>query len=86
MKSLPLVYRSDKALNLVSFSDADWAGNMDKRRNASGYCFKLSDNSGVISWSSRLQRCVSISTAEVEPNAVVETVKKGFIYCAYLTT
>ena len=64
-------------LNLVSFSDAAWAGNIDKRRSTSGYCFKLSDNSGVISWSSRLQRCISTSTAEAEHNAVVETVKVG---------
>ena len=76
-KSLPLVYRRDKALNLVSYSDADWAGNIDNRRSTSGYCFKLSDNSGVISWSSRFQRCVSTSTAEAEHNAVVETVKEG---------
>ena len=76
-KSLPLVYRRDKALNLVSYSDADWAGNIDNRRSTSGYCFKLSDNSGVICWSSRLQRCVSTSTAEAEHNTVVETVKEG---------
>ena len=76
-KNLPLVYRRDKALNLVSYSDADWAGTIDNRRSTSGYCFKLSDNSGVISWSSRLQRCVSTSTAEAEHNAVVETVKGG---------
>ena len=76
-KSLPLVYRRDKAVNLVSYSDAEWAGNIDNRRSTSGYCFKLSDNSGVISWSSRLQRCVSTSTAEAEHNAVVETVKEG---------
>ena len=63
-------------MNLNSYSDADWSGNIDNRRTTSGYCFKLSDNSGVISWSSRLQRCVSTSTAEAEHNAVVETVKE----------
>ena len=76
-KKLPLVYRRDKALNLVRYSDADWAGNIDNRRSTLGYCFNLSDNSGVISWSSRLQRCVSPSTAEAEHNAMVETVKEG---------
>ena len=64
-------------MNLVSYSDADWAGNIDNRRSTSGYCFKLSDNSGVFSWSNRLQRCVSTSTAEAEHNGVVETVKEG---------
>ena len=76
-KSSTLVFRRDKTLNHVSYSDADWAGNIDNRRSTSGYCFKLSDNSGVISWSSRLQRCVSTSIAEAEHNAVVETVKEG---------
>ena len=75
-RSLPLVYRRYKPLNLVSYSDAAWAGNIDNR-STSGYCFNFSDNSGVISWSSRLQRCVSTSTAEAEHNAVVETVKEG---------
>ena len=51
--------------------------NLRSLTRTSGYCFKLSDNSGVIRWSSRLQRCVSTSTAEAEHNAVVETVKEG---------
>ena len=76
-KSLSLVYRRDKTLNLVSYSNADWTGNIDNRRSTSGYCFKLSDNSDVMRWSSRLLGCVSTSTAEVEHNAVVETVKEG---------
>ena len=63
-KSLPLVYTRDKTLNIVSFWDADWAGNIDNRRSTS-------------SWSSRLQRCVSTSTTEAEHNAVVETIKEG---------
>ena len=64
-------------MSLVSFSDADCTGNIDDRRSTSEYCLKLSDNSGVINWCSRLQRCVSTSTAEAEHNAVVETVKEG---------
>ena len=84
-KSLPLVCRRDKALNLVSFSDADWAGNIDNRRSTTGYCFKLRDNSGVISWSSRRQLCVSTSTAEAEHNAVIETVKEGFHFQGILS-
>ena len=66
-------------MNRVSYSDADWARNADKMKSTSGYCFKLSDISSVISWSSRLQRCVSTSTAKAEHNAVVETVKKGIL-------
>ena len=73
-------------MNLVSYSDAYWARNIDNRRSTSGFCFKLSDNSGVLSWSSRFQRCVSTSTAEAEQNAVVETVRKEFTYRAYLAT
>ena len=64
-------------MNLVTYSDADWAGNIDNWRKTAGYRSKLSDNSGVISWSSRIQRCVSTSTAKAEYNAVVETVKEG---------
>ena len=72
-------------MNLVSFSDADWAENIDNRRSTSGYCFKLGDNSGVISRSSRLQRFAT-STAEAKHNAVVETVKEGIHLQGILAT
>ncbi|GJX08610.1 ribonuclease H-like domain-containing protein [Tanacetum coccineum] len=61
--------------DLVSYSDADWAGCPTARRSTSGYCVFLGNN--LLSWSSKRQPTLSHSSAEAEyrgvVNAVVET-------------
>ena len=49
---------------LIGFADADWAGDVTDRRSTSGYVFCLSG--GAISWRSKKQDCVALSTAEAE--------------------
>ncbi len=49
---------------LVGFSDSDWAGDIDDRRSTSGYLFKLSG--APISWRSKKQTSIALSTAEAE--------------------
>ncbi|PNX90667.1 gag-pol polyprotein, partial [Trifolium pratense] len=49
---------------LMGYCDADWAGCADDRKNTSGGCFYLGEN--LISWFSKKQNCVSLSTAEAE--------------------
>ena len=49
---------------LIGFADADWAGDVTDRRSTSGYVFCLSE--GAISWRSKKQDCVALSTAEAE--------------------
>ena len=44
------------------YMDADYAGDMDKRRSTSDYVFMFTE--GVVSWRSYLQNCVSMSTIE----------------------
>jgi hypothetical protein len=51
-------------LSLKGYSDADWAGDQDDRKSTSGYVFTL--NGGAISWASRKQPCVALSTMEAE--------------------
>ena len=72
-----MVFRKSEKLELTGFSDSDWAGNIDNRKSTSGFCFKLNNSSGAISWASKLQKCVSTSTAEAELNAVVEASKEA---------
>ncbi|XP_073276496.1 secreted RxLR effector protein 161-like [Primulina huaijiensis] len=61
---LGLSYTHETNSNLVVFSDADWAGDLDDRKSTFGGCFYLENN--LISWHSRKQNCVSLSTAESE--------------------
>jgi hypothetical protein len=61
---LGIWYSYDTNTNLVGFSDSDWAGDVDDRKSTSGGCFYLGNN--LVSWYSKKQNCVSLSTAESE--------------------
>ncbi|KAK2369168.1 putative mitochondrial protein [Trifolium repens] len=49
---------------LYGYCDADWDGSADDRKSTSGGCFFLGNN--LISWFSKKQNCVALSTAEAE--------------------
>lgn len=49
---------------LLAFTDSDYAGDIDDRKSTSGYVFLLS--SGVVSWLSKKQPIVTLSTTEAE--------------------
>ena len=56
------------------YLDANWAGDLDGRKSTSGYSFTFAG--GVVSWQSRLQKCVVLSTTEVEYIAANEAGKE----------
>jgi len=65
-----LMYRRNVSgpLVLVGYCDADWAGDVDQRRSFTGYVFTL--GSGAISWASKKQTTVALSSAEAEYMAI----------------
>ena len=71
-----LIFRKTRVLDLLNFFYADWAGNIDNRRSTAGFCIKLSESSGAISWGCKAQKTVATSTAEAEFNSVVEANKE----------
>ncbi|KAL1516533.1 hypothetical protein ABEB36_000440 [Hypothenemus hampei] len=60
---------------LSGYSDADFAGDIDSRKSTTGYVFKL--NGGAITWQSRKQGCVALSTTEAEYVAASEATKEA---------
>ena len=48
--------------------DADWAGNADDHKSTSGGCFYLGNN--LVSWMSKKQDFISLSTAKAEYIAI----------------
>jgi hypothetical protein len=59
-----LWFERNKKVNLVGYSDSDWASSLDDRKSTSAYTFTL--GSGVISWSSKKQNSIALSSMEAE--------------------
>ncbi|KMQ91353.1 opie2a pol protein [Lasius niger] len=57
------------------FVDADWAGSIHDRRSFTGYAFVI--NGGCISWYSKKQRTVALSSTEAEYMALDEAAKEA---------
>ncbi|KAB2620555.1 hypothetical protein D8674_037640 [Pyrus ussuriensis x Pyrus communis] len=57
-------YKKGGTEELVGYTDSDYAGDQDDRKGTSGYVFTLS--SGAVSWSSKKQPVVTLSTTEAE--------------------
>lgn len=62
-----LVYKCTDNV-LEGYCDADWGGDLHDRRSTTGYLFKFSDC--LISWSSKKQASVSLSSTESEYVAI----------------
>ena len=59
-----LWYSKDSNACLAGYSDANWVGSMDYRKSTSDGCFYLGNN--LVSWMSKKQNFVSLSTVETE--------------------
>ena len=62
-------------LNLIGYSDADWANDVDDRHSITGTLFMMSN--GAVSWNSKKQAVVSLSTAEAEYVALSSTTQEA---------
>ena len=59
-----LYYDENHEYILYGYMDADWAGSVSDRKNTSSGCYSL--GFAMISWFSRKQSSVALSTAEAE--------------------
>ena len=69
--------KSTEYLNLIGYCDSDWGSSTHDRRSISGYCFKLCENSSLISWRSKRQQTVALSTCEAEYMAITYAIQEG---------
>ncbi|KAH9750824.1 retrovirus-related pol polyprotein from transposon RE1 [Citrus sinensis] len=63
-----LKFFREGSLTLTSFTDADWACDLDDRKSVGAYCIYLGNN--LISWSSKKQSVITRSSAESEYRAL----------------
>ncbi|KAA0053320.1 gag-pol polyprotein [Cucumis melo var. makuwa] len=74
-----ILYFYDTSSELVGYCGADWAGSADDRKSTSGGCFFLGNN--LVSWFSKKQNCVPLSTAKAEyiaaGNSTMVNTRKG---------
>jgi hypothetical protein len=65
----------DRVVDIHCFVDADWAGDLDRRRSTSGYVFNLFG--GAIRWMRKRQVVVALSTTEDEYMAATHASKEA---------
>ena len=59
----------------IGYSDSDWGGDLNDRKSTSGYVFLLSGC--AVSWRSKKQSCVALSTAEAEYVALASAAQEA---------
>jgi hypothetical protein len=65
-------YDGDHDFRLSGYTDSDWAESVSDRKSTSGFCFSL--GSTMISWQSRKQSRIALSTTEAEYIAVCSAI------------
>ena len=59
-----LLYSKGESGALIGYSDADWGGDGNDYKSTSGYVFQIGGT--AVSWRSKKQTCVALSTSEAE--------------------
>lgn len=70
-----LEYKCSENSVLECYSDADWGNEINGRHSVTGSCFRL--QGGLISWYSKKQRTVALSTTEAEYMALSFTTQEA---------
>ena len=69
-----LLFDKNDNLDLLSYTDADWGGDRDNRKSTSRYFTIVGGN--LVTWKSKKQKVVALSSAEVEFWGIVKGITK----------
>lgn len=72
---LGILYNANAESKLECFSDSDFAGDPSSRKSTSGMLFKFCG--GAITWASKRQKCIALSTTEAEFVAASQASKEA---------
>ena len=75
--NLGLLYTKNESKQCIGFSDSDWGGDPDDHKSTSGYLFEIGGT--AVSWRSKKQNCVALSTAEAEYMALAATAQEAIM-------
>ncbi|KAL4176616.1 hypothetical protein KRP22_001557 [Phytophthora ramorum] len=70
-----ICFKPGDKIDFRGYSDADWAGDLADRKSTSGYAFMLMG--APVSWGSKKQSSVSLSTSEAEYIALSLAIQEG---------
>lgn len=70
-----LVYKPNLDNTITGYCDADWAGNIDDRQSTTGYIFVY--QSAAISWSTKKQKTVALSSTEAEFMSITAAIQES---------
>jgi len=74
-RELQINYGGAPDINVRGYADANWGGDVDTRKSTTGYVFVV--NNGAISWTSRRQTTVALSTMEAEYMALSDSTREA---------
>ena len=72
-----LRYQKSEELGILAYNEAEWASNQSNRRSTIGFYFYLNKESSSISWKSKKQPTVALSTCESEYMALAKTTQES---------
>ena len=81
-----LCFKKVDELKLLGYSDADWVSDVSDRRSTTGYCFSYGESTAVISWKSKKQTTVALSSCEAEYMALASATQEGVFLLQLLSS
>ena len=69
-----ILFKKNDHLDLLAYADADWAKDRDDRRSTLKYCTLVGGN--LVSWKSKKQKVVALSSAETELWGITKGIKQ----------